>query len=141
MKAKIFLRVASVLTLIHAILHTIGGVFGKPDPGPSSTVWAAMQSVHFPVFGMDRTYFQFYRGLGLGITIALTCDALVFWILGSLASTVGPKLRPLLWVFAFAYLAISLNSFLYFFLLPVLFELIIVACIVAAIVDLKPAKA
>jgi hypothetical protein len=140
MKAKIFLRVASVLTLIHAILHTIGGVFGKPDPGPSSTVWEVMQSVHFPVFGMDRTYFQFYRGLGLGITIALTCDALVFWFLASLTSTAGPKLRPVLWVFACAYLAFSLNSFLYFFLLPVLFELIIVACIVAAIFQLKPAN-
>ena len=33
MKSTIFLRIASVLTLIHAILHTIGGVFGKPEPG------------------------------------------------------------------------------------------------------------
>lgn len=140
MTAKIYLRIASVLTFIHAVLHTIGGVFGKPDPGPSSTVWAAMQAIHFPALGMDRTYFQFYRGLGLGITIALTCDALVFWLLGSLATTTGPKLRPVLWVFAFAYLAIALNSYFYFFLLPVFFELVIVACIVGAIVKLKPAN-
>ena len=29
MKTTLFLRIASVLTLIHAVLHTIGGVFGK----------------------------------------------------------------------------------------------------------------
>ena len=37
MKPVAFLRIASVLTLIHSILHTIGGVFGKPDPGASAT--------------------------------------------------------------------------------------------------------
>src|ERR1700738_4550594 len=33
MKPAIFLRIASVLTLIHAVLHTIGGVFSKPGLG------------------------------------------------------------------------------------------------------------
>lgn len=141
MTAKLYLRIASVLTFVHSVLHTIGGVFGGPAPGPAETVWSAMQAIHFPALGMDRTYFQFYRGLGLGITIALTCDALVFWFLSSLAATTGPKLRPVLWVFAFAYLAIAVNSYFYFFLLPVLFELIIAGCIVAAIVKLKPATA
>jgi hypothetical protein len=32
-KPVVFLRIASVLTLIHAVLHTIGGVFGSVDPG------------------------------------------------------------------------------------------------------------
>lgn len=139
MTAKIYLRIASVLTFIHAVLHTVGGVFGKPDPGPAATVWATMQAIHFPALGADRTYFQFYRGLGLGITIALTCDALVFWLLASLSATAGPKLRPVLWVFAFAYLAIAVNSYFYFFFLPVIFELIIVGCIVAALAKLEPA--
>ena len=30
MKPVLYLRIASILTLIHSILHTIGGVFGKP---------------------------------------------------------------------------------------------------------------
>ena len=33
MKPTIFLRSASVLTLIHSVLHTIGGVFGNLRPG------------------------------------------------------------------------------------------------------------
>lgn len=139
MTPKIYLRIASILTFIHSVLHTIGGVFSGPSPGPAATVWEAMQAIHFPALGADRTYFQFYRGLGLGITIALTCDALVFWLLSSLAESAGPKLRPVLWVFAFAYLAIALNSYFYFFFLPVIFELIIAGCIVAAIMKLRPA--
>ena len=140
MSAKIYLRIASVLTFIHSVLHTIGGVFSGPSPGPAATVWEAMRAIHFPALGADRTYFQFYRGLGLGITIALTCDSLVFWFLGSLAESAGPKLRPVLWVFALAYLAIAVNSYFYFFFLPVIFELIIVACIVGAIMKVKPAN-
>ena len=33
-KPVVLLRVAAVLTLIHAVLHTIGGVFGKPPRRP-----------------------------------------------------------------------------------------------------------
>ena len=33
MKPVIYLRIASILTLIHSILHTVGGVFGKPPSG------------------------------------------------------------------------------------------------------------
>jgi hypothetical protein len=33
MKPAIFLRIAAALTFIHAVLHTIGGVFGKVPPG------------------------------------------------------------------------------------------------------------
>ncbi len=36
MKPAIFLRIAAVLTFIHAVLHTIGGVFGKVPPGPAA---------------------------------------------------------------------------------------------------------
>lgn len=35
MRPTLFLRIAAVSTFIHAALHTIGGVFGKPSPGPS----------------------------------------------------------------------------------------------------------
>jgi hypothetical protein len=35
MKPALFLRIASVLTFIHAVLRTIGGVFGKVEPGPA----------------------------------------------------------------------------------------------------------
>ena len=65
MKPVVFLRIASILTLIHAALHTIGGVFGKPIPGVATMVAATMRS-RFPVFGVMRSYSDFYLGMGFG---------------------------------------------------------------------------
>jgi len=75
MKPVLFLRIASVLTLIHAILHTIGGVFGAPSPGVATTVAAMMRS-RFPVMGVMRSYSDFYLGLGLAVSIFLTAEAI-----------------------------------------------------------------
>ena len=137
MKPTIFLRIASVLTLIHAILHTIGGVFSKPDPGAAAVAFAAMQSNPFLVTGLVRTYADFYRGLGLGITIFLTVEAIVFWQLGSLAKTHAQSLRPIIAAFLVAYLALAVNSWFYFFLGPVIAEILIAVCLGVAIAAAK----
>ncbi|HEY6490773.1 MAG: hypothetical protein WCC26_13140 [Terracidiphilus sp.] len=137
MKPVIFLRIASLLTLIHSILHTVGGVFGKPLPGAASTVYSAMQSNVFLAFGQQRTYAAFYRGMGLGITIFLTAEAIAFWLLASLAKTDGARLRPLLAVFCAAYLVFAVDSYVYFFTGPVVVEILIAACLACAIVTAK----
>lgn len=137
MKPVIFLRVASVLTLIHAILHTVGGVFGKPAT-PAAAAVAAEMRTQFPVFGLMRSYSDFYLGMGLGVAIFLTMDALLLWILASMARRDAAQLRPLLAVYALGYLAFAFNSYAFFFAMPVITELLIVAFIIAAIVTAKP---
>src|SRR4051812_3565225 len=99
MKSVTYLRVASLLTLLHAILHTIGGVFGKSEPGPQQAAMAAMKSNQFPVMGATRSYWSFYMGMGLGVTVFLTIAAVVFWQLSSLAKTDSGRLRPIYWTF------------------------------------------
>ena len=140
MRPVVFLRIASVLTFIHSILHTIGGVFGKPVNGAAAAVAAHMRTT-FPVFGLTRSYSDFYLGMGLGVTIFLTMDALLMWILASLAKRDAARVRPLMVVFALGYLAFAVNSFTFFFQAPVVVELLIVACLIAAIVTAKPIDA
>ena len=137
MKPVIYLRIASVLTLIHSVLHTIGGVFGKPEPGVAAATVATMQANQFVVFGLTRTYFDFFRGLGLGITIVLTAEAIVFWQLGALAKTDALRLRPILATFLVAYLFFAVNSYTYFFFGPVVAEILIAACLGMAIMTAK----
>ena len=72
MKPVIYLRAASLLTLLHAVLHTIGGVYSKPDPGPQQAAVAAMKANEFPLMGATRSYWSFHMGLGLAVTILLT---------------------------------------------------------------------
>ncbi|MGD0858333.1 MAG: hypothetical protein ABR912_03340 [Terracidiphilus sp.] len=138
MKPTLFLRIASVLTLIHAILHTIGDVFGKPGPGAAATAFAAMQSNQFLLMGNPRSYADFYMGLGLFVTIALTIEGIVFWQLGSLAKTDALRIRPIVAAFAAAYLALAVNSWIYFFLGPVIAEILIALCLGLAIYTAKP---
>jgi hypothetical protein len=136
MKPVIYLRVASILTLIHAVLHTVGGVFGKPVSGQAAMIAASMRT-RFEVFGVIRSYADFYRGMGLGITIALTMDAAVLWVLASMARSDSARLRPIMAVFCVGYIAFTLNSLTFFFSGPVIAEILIVLCIGAAIVTAR----
>ena len=133
-KPVLFLRIASALTLIHAVLHTIGGVFGKVGPGPAAVAVEAMKVNQFLLMGNMRSLWDFYRGMGLAATISLTSEAVLFWQLGSLAKKNAPSLRPIMATFAVAYSVLAVNSNTYFFVAPVIAEILIVACLGMAFV-------
>jgi hypothetical protein len=137
MKPALFLRIAAVLAFVQAALHTIGGVFGKPGPGPASVAVQAMKMNQFLLMGNTRSYWDFYRGLGLGATISLTAEAVLFWQLGSLTKTDARRLRPILATLLVAYATLAVNSYAYFFLGPVIAEIFIAACLGLAIVTAK----
>jgi hypothetical protein len=133
-KASPFVRTASVLVFLHAVLHTIGGVFGKVEPGPATIAVTAMKANRFLAFGNQRTFWEFYMGLGLGVTIFLVMDSVVLWIVAPLIMSHPKEARPVLAAFALGYLVLAVNSFRFFFLGPVVVEILIAVCLVAAIV-------
>jgi hypothetical protein len=137
MKPVIWLRAASALTLLHGVMHTIGGVFGKHEPGPQTIAVAAMKMNQFPVMGHIRSFWDFYTGFGFGVSIDLFVEAVVFWQLSSLARTDSFRLRPIYWTFLLAYLALAVNSYRYFFPPPVIGELLIALCLGMAIASSK----
>ena len=141
MKSVLPLRIASVLTFIHAVLHTVGGVFGRIPPGPASVAAEAMKTNQFVALGVTRTFWQYYHGMGLAVSIFLFIESIVFWQLGSVARTAAPQLRPVFASFLIAYLAMAVNSYLYFFMAPVIVETLIALCFLWAITAAKPAAA
>jgi hypothetical protein len=141
MKAVIYLRTASLLTLIHAVMHTIGAVFGKPEPGPQQIAVAAMKANQFPLMGATRSFWSFYMGMGLAVTIFLTIVAIVFWQLSSLAKTDACRLRPIFMTFLLAFLLLAVNSSIYFFSAPAIVELLIAICLAMAIFASRPGAA
>jgi hypothetical protein len=141
MRTVLFLRIASVLTLIHAVLHTIGGVFGGPDPGVQQATVAVMKANTFPVMGVTRSYGDFYMGLGLVVSVFLTVEAVVFWQLGSLAKTDALRLRPVLATFLVGYLGAAVVSWRYFFAAPVITEILIALCLGLAIASARQVAA
>lgn len=141
MKAGTWLRSASVLTFLHAITHTMGGVYGPVAPGPQAVAVAAMKSNIFPVMGSMRSQWDFYHGMGLAVGIFLTAEAIVFWLLGNAVRKNQTDLRGVLITFLLGYLALSIVSMRYFFLPPVIVELLIAICLLMAILAARhPAR-
>ena len=138
MKTVVFLRIAAVLTLIHSALHTFGGVYGAISPGPAAVAVAAMKANRFDAMGSLRTFWDFHMGLGLVVTVFLTMEAVVFWLLASLARNNADKLRPILVIFAIGYLALSVVAYNYIFIGPVITEIVIALCLIAAAVSTRP---
>jgi hypothetical protein len=137
MRTVLFLRIASVLTLIHAALHTIGGVFGGAAPGVQQATVAVMKANEFAAMGVTRSYWDFYMGLGLAVSVFLTVEAIVFWQLSSLAKTDVLRLRPVLTTFLIGYLGVAVVSYRYFFAGPVITEILIALCLGLAIASAR----
>jgi hypothetical protein len=137
MRPVIFLRIASVLTFIHAALHTIGGVFGGTTPGAQQVAVSAMKANEFVAMGVTRSYWNFHMGLGLAVSVFLTVEAVVFWQLSTLAKSDALRLRPVLATFLVGYLGVAVVSYRYFFAGPVIAEILIALCLGVAIASAK----
>ncbi len=138
MKPRMFLRIASVVAIVQAILHTIGGVYGTPEPGPATVAVAAMKENQFLVTGLTRSYWGFFMGFGLGITVFLAIEGVVFWLLGSLAEKDGVNVRPILMAFVVGYAALTVLAYLYFFWAPMVCDAVVALCLALAAFAAKP---
>ena len=123
----LFLRVASVLSLLHCIGHTISGIFGVDAPSGTKegAVVEAMKSNQFDVMGATRSYWDFFIGYGLTISVGELLQAVVLWQLAGLARTDLRRMRPIIAVFLLANLGFTILAWKYFFLPPLLGDLLI----------------
>jgi hypothetical protein len=132
-KPTLFLRIASVLTMIHCILHTIGGVLSSPKHGSEElAVVESMKAHTFNVMGSMRSYWDFFFGYGLGVTITLLIQSLLFWQLATISKANAVWTRPILLLFFFNFVAMSAVVWRYLFIAPAITELLIAACLAVA---------
>jgi hypothetical protein len=130
MKPTLLLRTASVLTMIHCLLHTIGGVFGAPKYGAEQiSVIETMKAHQFNVFGSMRSYWDFFFGYGLFVTVFLFIQAIFFWQLAAWAKSNPVGVRFILALFCVNFLAMAIVSWRYFFIAPAVTELLIAVCL------------
>ncbi len=123
------LRAASILTAIHAVLHTVGGMFGSPRNIAQSAARLSAQSLRFEAFGMMRSYWDFYFGFGLVTSLMLVLLTALLWQLSSLINTDLKTAKPLLAMVFATFVVLSVISLIYFFMPPFLFEIVIAFCI------------
>jgi hypothetical protein len=137
MTATAFLRVASILSLLFAGGHTLGGLQSW-SPAGETEVLQAMRSFRFDAEGASRTYLDFYLGFGWILSVYLLLQAVVLWQLGTLARVEPARVRPLVAVFLLAQVASGVLAWKLIFAIPVVFSALIALSLGAALYAMKP---
>ena len=141
MKASLFYRIAAVLILLFDIGHTVGFLQHDPEWKVDSLI-GSMKSIHFDIQGFSRSYWDFFVGFGLFVTVFLLLAAVVAWQLGRLDAETLARVRGIGWSLALCFVVLTFLSFRYFFVLPLIFSIVIAVClIVAAWLSAKPSHA
>ena len=125
---RALLWVACGFTALFTLGHSTG-TYRSPRPGAQAAVAETMRSVHFDLFGAERTYLELFHGYGVIIIGVAAFLTVLIWML----SRLDPRqARPLL-------LAISARQFLFawvgfadFFWAPGLFNAISALSVLAA---------
>lgn len=134
MNTTVLLRIASVIALLFAVGHTMGLPW---TPGPASVV-EAMKAVSFDAMGSKRTYWDFYFGFGVTISVYMFAQAALLWLLASLARAGSSPIRPWVGVLLASNAASGFLAWKYFFLLPVVLSVAMVACLTLALFASRP---
>jgi len=138
MKASLFYRIAAVLLLLFAVGHTLG--FRQSDPAWGvDALLVSMRSIHFDVQGFSRTYWDLFLAAGFSVGVFYFFAAVLAWQLGGLPAATLALMRGTAWAFALCFAAITVVSWKYLFIIPIVFSAVITVClIVAAWLSAKP---
>jgi hypothetical protein len=130
MKASLLYRISSILLVLFAVGHTLG--FRQIDPkcGVASLV-ESMRSIHFDVNGANRTYWDFFVGFGLFVTVLMLFASIIAWQFGSLPSETLAAMSVSAWGFVVCFAVVAYLSWRYFFIIPIVFSIAILLCLAA----------
>ena len=129
MKASLLYRIAAVLILLFDVGHTSGFPWSDPKWGVDL---GSMRSTHFDILGSSRTYWDFYVGFGLFVSMFLLLAVVLAWQLGGLPPETLALMRGTAWTFAVCFAAIAVLSWRYFFIIPIVFSMVITVCLIGA---------
>ena len=77
MTTTIWLKVSSIIALLFAAGHTLGGL-KQWSPMGDNPVLQAMKATRFDTMGANRSYFDFYMGFGYSLSVAQVMLAALF---------------------------------------------------------------
>jgi hypothetical protein len=124
-------RIASYLLLFIFVGHTGGAMIAQRSRGAASdAVFALMKSVHFDFNGADATWYGFWFGFGLTISVYLLFSAVLAWQLDKIEPEQWPAVQVIAWAFIASQFASAILSFEYFFLGPALASALITALLI-----------
>ena len=130
MRASLVYRIAAVLLLLFALAHTLGLRQSDPAWGVD-TLLGLMRSSSFDVQGSSRTYWDLFLAAGFSVGVFYLFSAVLAWQLAGLPAGTLADMRIIAWAFALCFAAITLVSWRYLFLFPIVFSLVVTVCLSA----------
>jgi len=127
--ARILYRISAVLLVLFDLGHSSGYPWSDPAWGVDLH---SMQSSHFKVLGFNRTYWDFYVGFGLTVSVFLLLAAVLAWQLGNVPAQSFHLVRVTAWVLVLSFAAAAVLDAMYFFTIPIVFASLITVCLAAA---------
>jgi len=128
MKASIWFRALAVILALFTLGHTVGTIGAVTAAPEEAAVIAAMQGYRVPVMGFLRTYWEFYRGFSISISVLLAVLAVLAWQVGSLSQRNPRAALPFAITVLIACVAQAIVCFLYFFTAPMALSTLSVVC-------------
>lgn len=139
MKSSYWLRGLAVILGLFALGHTLGTAAPRVTRGADeAAVFDAMRRFRFPVMGYERSYWDFYRGFALTISIQLLITTIIAWQLGSLAKRDPRAALPMTGALVASSVGMLVLGRLFFFKGPIVFSAL--ATVVGAVACVSLAR-
>jgi hypothetical protein len=123
---RVLFRIASVLIVLLDLGHTAGYPWSDPAWGVDPH---ALQSGRFNVLGSNRSYWDFYVGFGLSVSVLLLLPAMIAWQLGTPDAR---RFHGIAWFLVAVFAAMTILDCVFFFVIPIAFAGAITLCLAAA---------
>ncbi len=129
MTPRRLLRIAAILSLLYFLGHSAGMPWTPSPGGQAETIVNLMRSFHFDVSGSSRTYWDFYLGFGLTISVFQLLESGVLWLLAGLAADAPARARPFVLAFLVANVLQLVLVLRFFFLPPIVLSVALTLCL------------
>jgi hypothetical protein len=130
MKPSLVYRIAAVLLVLFAVGHTLGFQQSDPSWGVDSLL-GLMRASRFEVQGFTRSYWDLFLAAGFSVGAFYLFSGVLAWQLAGLPAATLAGMRLGVWAFALCFAVIALVSVRYLFAIPIVFSVVITACLIA----------
>jgi hypothetical protein len=112
-------RIASYLLILFCAGHTWGGMLAQRSLGPQAdAVFGSMKAVQFTFHGSVCTWYGFWLGFGLTVSVFLLFSAFAAWRLDAVEPASWPAVAPIAVALAASHAANAILAWKYFFVGP-----------------------
>ena len=137
MRAKLPLRISSIILFLFALGHTIGFQTFRPDSQQGLAVMEAMRSVPFAFGNTTVHWMDLYMAFGFALSVSGFFSAIVAWRLSTATVAETSIVRTITWLLCVTQVASIVLSIRYLGIVQAVFSVVSTAALVWSAVRLN----